>query len=200
MDTANITTQAAETQSTDLAGQGQTFSAEQIDAIQAWATEDGWAADKPNDDGALSEPAAMGKTYPDAFGDSVSPAAYNFPLPPASLEAMSTEEQVQFRQVLAESGIPAGLGNEMARRWNMAMLQPQDATALQISYQQASAHLREKFGADAEEIIKLARSEAKRITKHLPGVHDALANTQLGNDQWLVETLANIARAKTKSF
>lgn len=181
------TTPVIETQNAD-------FTDEQVATMTEWAKEDGWLVDEAPIAGQGVEP------VPDAFGGTVSPDAYSFPTPPASLELMSIEEQREIRSAMAEAGIPRDLGDEAARRWNHALMQPTDEAALQLGMRQVEAQLRQTYGTEADEIIKLARNEAARISKRVPSVKAMLETTQLGNDAWLIATLANIARARKQSF
>lgn len=171
------------------------FTDEQVATMTQWAHEDGWLKDE-------AAPIAGQGVEPvtDAFGGLVSPDAYNFPAPPASLEAMTLDEQREIRTAMAEAGIPRELGEEAARRWNHALMQPQDEAALQLGMRQVEAQLRQTYGSDADEVIRLARKEAARIAKRVPAIREMIEQTQLGNDAWLIGTLANIARARKQNF
>ncbi|MBI2305761.1 MAG: hypothetical protein HYU78_00525 [Rhodocyclales bacterium] len=168
-----------------------TFTDEQIATMTQWAQEDGWL---PDESALIAEQEA--KQVPDAFGGLIDPREYEFPIPPASLEPIDLAEQQAIRSAMAASGIPRELGNEMAKRWNTALMKPQDEAALQVGMKEAEAQLRQTYGIDADEILRLARNEAARIAKRVPSVKAMLEQTQLGNDVWLAATLANIARAK----
>lgn len=172
-----------------------TFTDEQIATMTQWAKEDGWL---PDESAPIAEQEA--KQMPDAFGGLIEPREYEFPMPPASLEPIDLAEQQEIRSAMAASGIPRELGNEMARRWNTALMKPQDEAALQLGMRQVEAQLRQTYGSEADEVIRLARKEAARIAKRVPSVKAMIEQTQLGNDAWLIGTLANIARARKQSF
>lgn len=167
------------------------FSEEHLAAMESWAAEDGLHTPTNNAEGA--------RPVADAFGGLVVPTAYNFPPPPAGLEPMTPQEQLEVRQVLAESGIPTSIGSQMAQLWNAAISEPTDDAALEIGRLQVAEKLRQSHGDDAAEIIRLARAEVQRISKRLPWVHEVLAGTSLGNNEWLIQSLANIARARQQS-
>lgn len=183
-------------EATEAAGVvSESFTPEELETMQEWGEADGWLIDEQ---AAAAERSK--DTVQDAFGGSISPSGYDFPAPPASLEPLDLAEQQAIRTAMAEAGIPRDVGNEMARRWNTALMKPQDESALQIGMKQAEAQLRQTYGTDADEIIRLARSEAARIAKRVPGVQTMIEQTQLGNDVWLTATLANIARARKQSY
>jgi hypothetical protein len=170
------------------------FSEEHIATMAEWAAEDGLDfPDTPATEAKQVEPAA------DAFGGLVVPTAYNFPAPPANLEPMTVQEQLEVRQVLAESGIPVSIGDQVAKLWNSALAEPSDAAALELGRLEIAAKLRQSHGDEAEEIIRLARAEVQRICLRLPWVHDVLAGTSLGNNEWLIQSLANIGRARKEN-
>lgn len=167
-----------------------TFNEQELATLEQWGKEDGWL---PEEQPVAAEEV---KSHPDAFGGLIDPRAYNFPTPPASMEPLDLAEQQEIRSAMAQAGIPRELGDEMARRWNTAQMKPMDEAALQIGMKEAEAQLRQTYGADADEILRLARQEVARISKRVPSVKEAIERTQLGNDVWLAATLANIARAR----
>ena len=137
------------------------------------------------------------ESFNDAFGGAVRPADYFFETPDDG-SAMHITQRANAANVLAEMGVPAALGNEMARRWNAAIAQGHQTDAqLTTGYRQAYADLERRHGAEGtEEILRLANTEVDKLVLQLPWLKRALDSTSLGNDTWLAETLANIAKAR----
>ncbi|MGD2119218.1 MAG: hypothetical protein PVG66_12715, partial [Chromatiales bacterium] len=82
------------------------------------------------------------------------------------------------------------------RRWNKLAGQPIDPAALELTRNHARAELERVYRDRTPEIIKAAKSEADRLIKHAPWLKIALEETPLGNDVWLVGTLANLAQVR----
>jgi hypothetical protein len=142
-------------------------------------------------------PAIAPEALPDLFGGQVRPVAYQFEQPADEATAMPLAEQAEIRNVLASEGIPADLVNEGARRWNAAVAAgPQDDAALKLGMAQCRAQLEQVYRDRLPEVLKLARSEARRMMARSPQIKAALESTQLGNDVWLIGTLANLAQAR----
>jgi len=191
-------TTANEAGAIDAGGDG-TFSAEQIAQLEAWAIADGHL---PADDPPIqASPDAAAQAVdlgpqPDLYGGTVKATDYQFEVPPG-MEPMALEEQRAVRAALVAEGIPRDLGNEFARRWNATMRQPIPTDSdLELGMQQAEAQLRQQYGDKTDEVLKLARGEAKRLARRNSMFRAALESTQLGNDPWIAATLANLARAR----
>ena len=171
--------------------EGSPFSDQQLETMAQWAAEDGIPlSDAPTNSTERVEAGV------DVFGNELSPGNFDFHVPPANVEAMDIREQTEVRHALVELGIPVALGNEMARRWNMAIMRPADDAALQLGRQQAVAQLRQTYGDKADEVLQVARAEVERITKRMPFVREVLEQTQLGNDAWIAGTLWNLSEAR----
>lgn len=185
---------ATETAAIDAGGDG-TFTEAQLAQLEAWAREDGNlpAEDSPDDAAPVADTAAQ---Y-DAYDELVRPTDYRFEAPLPGQEPMPLQEQKEIAAALAAEGIPASIGHEFGRRWNRTMSQPVPTDGeLELDRQQAEAVLRQQFGDQAGEMLRLARSEAQRLARRNPMIKAALEHTALGNDPWVCATLANMALAK----
>ncbi len=171
--------------------QTETFSEDQLATMQGWADADGWL----KDDGVISE-----KSTPDAFGNDVTPSAYVFEVP-HGMEPVEIEQLAAVQVAMTEAGIPAAIGNQMAREWNRYMAAgPTDETTLRLSAVSARQELIRKHGAQqAAEIIRTAKAEIQRFAKKTPFIAEGLATTEAGNSVWLAETLWNLAQARKAS-
>lgn len=154
-----------------------------------------WGYD-PSESASPDEAAIQGPQQ-DVFGGQVKMTDYQFDPAPHGLEPMPLEQQVEVRQALAAAGVPAEIGREFGKRWNTAMSAgPQTDEQLALGMAVVRAQIEAKYGAQAAEVVKLAQAEAQRVIKGAPWVQIALSETQLGNDLWVIETLANLGRAR----
>jgi hypothetical protein len=165
------------------------FNEEQLATIQGWADEGGWL----KDDGVISDTPTT-----DVFGDVLSLSDYKFDVPPTGMEPLDVKELRQVQVAMSEFGIPSSLGNEMARQWNRHLSAgPVDEATLKLSARSARHDLVRRHGElQANEIIRVAKSEIERFAKKTPFILDGLASTELGNSIWLAESLYNIAAAR----
>ena len=131
---------------------------------------------------------------PDLFGGSVRPVEYEFEQPQHG-DALPLEMQIEARNALAAEGIPKDLGNEFVRRWNTAA-KPADTATLELGMAQTRSQLEAVYREQTDEVLTLARGEAARMMKRLPWIRPVLESTPLGNDVWLIGTLANLARQR----
>jgi hypothetical protein len=178
-----------------------TFTADQLAQLQEWAEADGWLPEEAT--GEAKEPGEaeqldLQTSQPDVFGGEVNGTAYQFDQPADELTAMPMEEQKQIRAAMAAEGIPADIGNEMARRWNELASQPFNPEALTLSHNQGMADLERMHGDRVPEVIKAAKGEAERLIKHAPWLKTAIEQTPLGSCAWTISTLANLAQARGK--
>ncbi len=176
-----------------------TFTPEQLQQMKEWAIEDGHLPeDATGETAEATEQPEFDLTtsQPDVFGGEVKGTSYQFDQPADELTAMPMEEQKQIRAAMAAEGIPADIGNEMARRWNEFASQPFNPEALILSHNQGMADLERMHGDRVSEVIKAAKGEAERLIKRVPWLKAALEDTALGNDPWVVSSLANLAQAR----
>lgn len=192
--TAPATAPATET--AFATSENDTFTPEQIATMRQWAKEDGHLPpeDSSNDDAA---PVVDMSAQQDAFDGLVKPSDYRFEPPLPGQEPMPLQEQKEIAAALASAGIPASIGHEFGKRWNKVMASPVPTDSeLELDRQQAEAVLRQQFGDQAGEMLRLARAEAQRLARRNPMIKAALEHTALGNDPWVCATLANMALAK----
>ena len=121
-----------------------------------------------------------------------SPGHYDFR--PADGRAVDPAIDGPMRAMFHAEGISLGTGNEIARQWNAAAANPPNEA--QIATQQAGAMAELSRSGNADETIALARSEVDRLEARLPGVKDMLAASGLGNNVWLIRTMAARAMAR----
>ncbi len=175
------------------------FNAEQLAQLERWAREDGHHPDvsaPATEVGAIDTGELIAEATPDAFGGNVRPVDYQFDIP-VGAEAMPLAQQIEARNALAAQGIPADIGNEFARRWNaVAKAGPQDDAGLELGMAQARAQLERLHGLRLPQVLADARTEAAALCRRVPWLRSALEDTQLGNDPWIVSTLANLAQAR----
>lgn len=168
------------------------FTDEQTETLEQWAAEDGWM---PEDSG---EPAVQvelnRELLPDVFGGEIRADRYNFGLQDEGADVMPMQVQIEIRNAMAAEGIPVDLGNEIARRWNST--RPMSDAELELHSAQELANLRRAHGDRLPEIIAAAQSEVARLTARLPWLSEVLETTTLGNDSWIISTLANLAAAR----
>jgi hypothetical protein len=180
------------------------FSTEQLAQLEAWAKEDGHHPDLNapavgSDTGATVTAELNAETIPDAFGGNVKAVDYLFETP-VGAEPMPMPQQIEARNALAAQGVPADIGSEFARRWNaVAKAGPQDDGALELGMTRARAQLEQMHGGRLPQVLADARAEAVALCKRVSWLRSALENTQLGNDVWVVSTLANLAQARRAS-
>lgn len=149
---------------------------------------------------ALAPVALQSTPIPDLYGEQVKPADYDFRQEGIPNELrMPMDQQIELRNLLASEGMPKSLVSEIAVRWNHASKAPPQSDAdLTLGMHQAQAQIEAVYGARADETIRLARDEAKRMMKKSPAIKAMLENTALGNDVWLIGTLANLAMVRMK--
>jgi hypothetical protein len=110
----------------------------------------------------------------------------------------SHEFEAANRAALYAAGIPQSIGNHLAKRWNDVMASgelPND-TQLEMGKRQALADLTKQWGADTKANLALAKSVVDTMEEHQPAIWQMLETSGLGNDPWLITTLANLARAR----
>lgn len=133
------------------------------------------------------------------FAPPHSAGSYQFPSdpPPEGVE-LSLEFEAANRAAMHAAGIPVSIGNELARRWNAA--QSADAPtpeSLEQSRQNAMSVLDKAWGSERDANIALARQVVGAMAQKQPGIKDMLEATGMGNDPWVIQTFANLARARS---
>lgn len=101
------------------------------------------------------------------------------------------------RAALLAAGVPASVGSHMATLWAEAMTKPSPTAAeIELSGRQCMVALTKQWGADTQINIALARQQVVKMAEHQPKIKEMLEATALGNNPWIVTTLANMARAR----
>lgn len=144
-------------------------------------------------------PSVDGSLDAAVFAAPQSAGSYQFPSdpPPEGVE-LSLDFEAANRAAMHAAGIPVSIGNELARRWNAA--QSADAPtpeSLAQSRQTAMAALDKAWGSERDANIALARQVVEAMAEKQPGIKDMLEVTGLGNDPWIIQTFANLARARS---
>lgn len=175
------------------------FSADQLQQTKEWAQEDGHLPEEATGETveATEQPEFdLTTPQPDVFGGEVKGMDYKFPPPAPGHEAMDLTEQQSVMAAFAAEGIPADLGAEFANTWNKHVSKPVDAETYELSRAQSVAQLEQVYGDRLDSIVEAAQSEVDRLAVRLPWLQDALKQTTLGHDPWLIATLANLAEAR----
>lgn len=174
------------------------FTADQLAQLQEWAEADGWLPEDATGEGDPEHPEIdLQTSQPDVFGGEVKGMDYKFPSPAPGTEAMDLNDQQSVMAAFAAEGIPADLGREFANVWNKHVSKPVDAAGYELSRAQSVAQLEQVYGDRLDSIVEAAQSEVDRLAVRLPWLKDALRQTTLGHDPWLISTLANLAEARS---
>jgi hypothetical protein len=154
--------------------------------------------------GAQPAPAAPGQA-PEAqpvdpmdaaiFAGPSNPAAYNFGPAPAGVQH-SPEQELAFRSMFHEEGIPTAIGDQIGRLWHQAAAKPPTPVQLELSRQTATVKLSRMWGDDFERNVAVAQAEVTRMAKGRPEIREMLDVSGLGNDHWIISSLYNLARAR----
>lgn len=129
-----------------------------------------------------------------------SAAAYDMtqgvPVPPGA--EYSHEFEAHNRAAFFAAGVPQSIGNHIAKLWNDVLARgefPNDAQ-LEMGKRQALQALTKQWGADTQANLARAKSVVQVMEKHQPEIWNLLVQSGLGNDPWLISTLANLARSR----
>lgn len=129
------------------------------------------------------------------FAPPSSPEGYYFPPPPPGHKGDLAFERTN-REAMLHAGIPSAIGNHIAALWNKAMSsEPPTDSQLALGQQQALAVLG-RNGANADETVALARGVVAKMAEKQPQVWTMLERTGIGNDPWLIQSLANLAKVR----
>jgi|GEM_PF-2718118 len=176
------------------------FTPEQLQQLKNWAIEDGNLPEETTGETVSSETEQpefdLHTPHTDLYGQEVRGVDYKLPAPAPGTDAMELTEQQSVMAAFAAEGIPADLGSEFANVWNKHVSQPVDAEAYELSRAQSVAQLEQVYGDRLDSIVEAAQSEVDRLAVRLPWLKDALLQTTLGHDPWLIGTLANLAEAR----
>lgn len=110
---------------------------------------------------------------------------------------VSREFEMTNREAMLHAGIPQSIGGQLARMWHHAMLSelPTDAQ-LELGKRAALATLTKQWGDATHDNLQLAKSVVSKMAEVQPAVWKMLEVSGMGNDPWVISTLANMARAK----
>lgn len=134
------------------------------------------------------------------FAPPSSPAGYRFDRLPHGVQHDLQQEQF-IRESFFAADIPQGIAGQLNRMFTAAMLTPPDATALEVSRQQAHIQLERVHGAHTAKVIEIARKEFAAAVAR-PGGERLVAlieKSGLGNSPYLVTSLYNIARSRGRA-
>lgn len=129
------------------------------------------------------------------FAPPSNPAGYLFPPPPPGQVGDLAFETTN-REAMLHAGIPAPIGSHIATLWNKAMTAPLPTDSQLALGKQQALEVLGRNGANAEETLALARTVVAKMAEKQPQVWTMLERTGLGNDPWLISSLANIAKAR----
>lgn len=135
----------------------------------------------------------------DIWAGPSSPGAYRFGQVPAGV-GVDINQELAFRTFFHEEGIPEGIGSELGRRWNEAVVResvkPQTRAQQELSRRACEVYLRNAWGEDAQRNFEVAHAEVKRLSAKMPQLGEMLDLSGMGNDPWVVMSLFNLARGK----
>lgn len=129
------------------------------------------------------------------WDESAHPGRYSFNQPPPGFQH-SPQQELQVRQLFAEEKLPPEIGRHITTLWNRALLSPPSHKDNLAAMQRVTADISRHDPVRGAETIRLAQAEIQAIAKRNPAVLDMLEQSGLGNDRWLIEHLANRARAR----
>lgn len=128
-------------------------------------------------------------------------AAYKWipdqPLPADAIR--SPEFETANRQALLHAGVPDSIGSYLGTLWHQAMLKP-TPTDDQLALSKASAlhALEKKWGSETQANLTLAKSVVAKMAEKQPGVYRMLEISGMGNNPWVIETLARLAQVQSR--
>ena len=132
-----------------------------------------------------------------AFAGPASPASYQFEHIPGVQSDPKTE--LALRTFFHSEGIPVPIAKQMNTMFTKAALIPPTDAQLDISRQATLTSLTNQWGADTQRNLDLANREIDRMEKALPGLKTQLLRTGMGNNQWFISTIYNMAKAKGRA-
>lgn len=128
------------------------------------------------------------------FDDRAQPGRYSFDRVPPGMQH-SPEQELAARNLFAAEHVPPEIGRYLSTVWNKAAAAgPMSAEANAAAAERVAAQLNAK--PDGAETIKLAQQEAAAIIQRNPGVREWMEQSGMGNDPFLINYLANRARAR----
>jgi hypothetical protein len=135
----------------------------------------------------------------DVWAPPASAAAYNFspggPLPEGATP--SREFEMANREAFFAAGLPDSIGNELVRRYTAAVSkEPPSDHDLATGRQNATATLTKLWGADFKANLAAANSVVAKMATKQPAIWSILEKTGLGNDPWIIQSLANLANGR----
>lgn len=132
------------------------------------------------------------------FAGANSPSAYNLSgLTPPHGSGVNPDYPAfehTIRECLHTGGLPAGIGNEVARLAYATIAKPQSGVEFQMAAQSSRQQLEAMWGANTDRNIDLARSVIERMG---PGaeIMTQICEMGLGNNPWFIASLYNVAKA-----
>jgi len=133
-----------------------------------------------------------------AFAGPQSPSEYRFGAVALGVET-SLDQEIAFRNMLHQHEVPAFVGSEVGRLWNLACASPPDAVALEVGRQKCAITLQQAWGPDYEANLAAAQREVGRMAKTKPEIVQMLESSGLGNNAWLVQAIYRVARARGRA-
>lgn len=130
------------------------------------------------------------------FDESAQPGRYSFDRVAPGIQH-SPQQEVAARTLFAAEQVPAEVGRYLSTVWNKAAAAgPQTPEANAAAAERVTAQLTRMDPAQGAETIKLAQQEVEAIAKRTPAVREWLEQSGMGNDPFLINYLANRARAR----
>lgn len=128
------------------------------------------------------------------FDESAQPGRYSFDRVPPGMQH-SPEQELAARNLFAAEQVPPEIGRYLSTVWNKAAAAgPVSPEANASAAERVAAQLNAK--PDGAETIKLAQQEVEAIAQRTPAVREWLEQSGMGNDPFLINYLANRARAR----
>ncbi len=148
------------------------------------------------DAGALTPAEVDADLLDSVFWDgAVTPGRYVLDNAPEGVER-SHEQELAVRSLFVSEQLPVSVGKHLSGLWNQSLANPPTPEQNTVAAQRVVAQLGQT--ERGTETLKLAQQEMAAIVKKNPAVHEWLEVSGLGNDRWLIEHLANRARARSR--
>ncbi|WP_374601052.1 hypothetical protein [Niveibacterium sp.] len=148
---------------------------------------------------AVNAPRGIENAAEAAFEAPATPYAYQFPRPPHGVE-IDPQFELQAREAFHAAQIPNAIAANAVKLWNEAAAAAQrgDLTPERMASEQMETRelLARRYGDKTPALLEAARGEVARIAEKWPELPQMLAASGLGNNAWLVVSLANLAAAR----
>ena len=133
-----------------------------------------------------------------AFSAPDSPAGYRWDPVPHGVQYDVTQD-LAVRAVFHEAGVPNAIAAQVDRMWNQAVLSPPTPGQIEQTYQATHQQLHRTFGAEADNVVKVANREFQAIVAKEPKLLEMAQASGLANSYYVIVSLWNIARARNRA-